>query len=169
MTSCPNPDGHVASARREYLWFSAIVIWVFVCLNKPQPPWLIRNQPQRSFIDLPRYPAGVRRLCTQNHELKCYRTRQGRVNKQSRSEPTIAESRRDGANCWAPAKEMWAPSCQICQLFRSSWVSGTFPNGLKHCARERKLDSGLSSLQGFPAPASSSRSGSHLSAVDPEI
>lgn len=140
---------------------------VFVCFNKPQPQWLIQNQTLRSFVDPLKDPAGVWRFYTQNHKVKCYRTRPSRVNKWSRSEPTVGERARGGANSRAPAKERWAPSCQIWPLIKNSWLFVTLPNVFKHCAGERKLDCGLSSLQGFwfATPASSSQSSSHLSTV----
>lgn len=140
---------------------------VFVCFNKPQPQWLMQNQTLRSFVDPLKDPVAVWRFYTQNHKLKCYRTRQSRVNKWSRNEPAVGERGRGGANSQAPAEERWAPSCHIWLLIRNSWLFVTLPNGFKHCAGERKLDCGLSSLQGlrFVTPASSSQSGSHLSAV----
>ena len=118
--------------------------------------------------ELCRPPKGhCRRFYTRNHKLKCYRTRPGRVNKWSIREHAVGERGRGGADYWAPAKERWAPVCQIRRLIRNIWQFVTLPNGFKHCPGERKLDYRLSSLQDFrfATPASSSQWGSHLSAV----
>lgn len=46
----------------------------------------------------PKDAAGVWRFYTQNHKLKCYRTRPGRVNKGSIRERTVGERGRGGPN-----------------------------------------------------------------------